>query len=318
MDILKTLRTLPIFKIIPVDSDLTEIAITDNPAIEEFFLKFNSEEIKMSFNSDRMIITGPVMIPNQLIYRNDSLGERFVTYDSDGVKIAAELFMKNGLKFNAEHTDKILPINILESYFATENNEFNVPVGSWIVSAKVNDLQLWDKLKMNNFGFSFQSYFSNKMIGSEQINFNKDERMNLKEKVMEAVNAVLFSEEKIVDEVKDEAPVVETVVELAAVEVEVEATPEESPVDVETEIDPIILSAIEQAVSTLKEEILAEVSSMVSEIVTQGKATEQSLVEMSAKLVEFSKQPLSKAISETVTNPVKLDNQYSYLKDINK
>ena len=91
-------RKLPIYKIVPLECDFLEIAVVDNPAIEEYFLMFNEEPIKMEFNADQQIIKGPVMIPNKLIYRNDKLGERFVTYDEEGIQLSATLFLKNGFK----------------------------------------------------------------------------------------------------------------------------------------------------------------------------------------------------------------------------
>lgn len=314
MDILKNFRNLPIFKIIPLECEFTEIAITDSPAIEEYFLKFNSKEVKLEFNADKMIITGPVMTPNTLIYRNDSLGERFVTYDEDGIKMAAGLFMKNGLRFNLEHTDKILPIEIIESYFAVADNKFDVPEGSWIVSAKVNDKDLWGKFKENKLGFSFQSLFKNELIGVEKLNFNNEERMNLKEKLSAAINTVLFSEtEAPVDVVETPAveevvveETVETVVEMSAEEV-VEETPEapEAPV-----VDEAIQNAINEAIAIARDEIMTEVASVLAELQAQN-------VEMSAQLEKFSKEPLSIPITETVTNPVKLETPYSYLQGIN-
>ena len=133
------IKQLPIYKITIADDYSLEIALVDDPAIEVDFLKFNAEELKMEFNEDKMILKGAVMIPNQLLYRNDKLGERFVTYDTLEVEKAAMLFLKNGMKFNKQHSEVDAKLDILESYLATENNLLNVPTGSWIISAKVKD-----------------------------------------------------------------------------------------------------------------------------------------------------------------------------------
>ena len=315
MNIMDNFRKLPIFKIVPLECDFTEIAITDNPAIEEYFLKFSNEEIKLEFNADKQIITGPVMTPNKLIYRNDALGERFVTYDEDGIRTAASLFMKNGLKFNSEHSANILPIEILESYFALEGNTFNVPVGSWIVSAKVNDSELWSKLKENNMGFSFQALFSNELIGTEQINFNKDEKMDLKEKLQAAINAVLFGEVKPVDTVETE---VEMAADVVPAETVVTPSGDTKPVEETVQLTPeLIQSMIDDSIMSATEEILKA----CKEMMTQGSTdTQTAMSAMSAKLEEFSKQPLSQPITETVVNTVKLTSgsDYSYLSGINK
>lgn len=305
MNLKNTFRKLPIFKIIPIECDFTEIAITDDPAIEEFFLKFSEDIIKLDFAADKQIITGPVMIPDMLIYRNDKLGERFVTYDKEGIQQAAGLFMKNGLKFNLEHTENKLQIEILESYFATEPNKFGVPEGSWIVSAKVLDSELWNTLKENNTGFSFQSLFSNEVVGVQEVNFNKnkDEVMNLKEKLQAAINAVLFAEEKPI------------VAEEFAVEPEV---PVEAPVDepiVEDEVKPLseerVQEMINEAVMSATEQIMVA----VQELVNQGKQSAEEMSAMKVKLEEFSKQPLSQPITETV-NSIPTESGYSYLSGV--
>ena len=200
------LKKLPIYKIIPVESDFTEIAIVDDPAIEEFALMFNKDEnqLPLNFNSEKMEIYGAVMKPNQLIYRNDKYGERFVMYDEDGIKKSVELFLKNGFKFNVEHTKKNVDVQIIESFFATENNnDLNVPIGSWIVRAKVNDEKFWKQLKNNEkFGFSFQANFLNEIVGVKEINFNKqiqNNSMSLKEKIVKFLNEVLVEDETMVE-----------------------------------------------------------------------------------------------------------------------
>jgi len=294
------IRTLPIFKIVPVENEFTEIAIVDNPAIEEYFLKFADESIKLHFSADKQIISGPVMIPDKLIYRNDTLGERFVTYDSDGIKLAAAHFFKNGLKINSEHTDKHLPISIIESYFATEGNSFSAPVGSWIISAKVNDDSLWEDLKTSKRGFSFQSLFTNDIIGTEELQFNKKEYMNLKEKLSEAINNVLFPEtvESFAEPVIPvEAPVAQEV------EVEVEQPEVLTEEKVAEMINEAVLSATEQIMTA------------VQELVNQTAESKVAMAAMSIKLEEFSKQPISQPITEAVIN-TPADSTFSYLSGV--
>lgn len=313
-------RKLPIYKIVPMECDFLEIAVVDNPAIEEYFLMFNEEPIKIEFNSDKQIIKGPVMVPDKLIYRNDRLGERFVTYDSAGIQLAAEMFLKNGFKFNKDHTSELLPIQIIESYFAQEPNEFGVSKGSWIVSAKVNDSELWSQFKNNERGFSFQSLFSNELIGTEELNFNtnKNKEMDLKEKLMTAINTVLFAEvpEVVETPVVEEVPVVteEVVVEEFA---EAPVTPEVPVVEEETvQLTP---EMVQQMIDASLVIAVEAVISQVKEMLGQGDAkVEVEMSAMKAKIEEFGAQPLSKPITETVVNTVKLTGDYAYLSGINK
>lgn len=282
-------KKLPVFKITPIESDLLEIAIVDEPAIEEYFLKFSAEPIKIEFNSDKQILTGPVMIPNQLIYRNDSLGERFVTYDEEGIKLAVSLFFKNGLRFNESHTDKNAPIEILESYFTAEDNTFGIPAGSWIVSAKVKDIDLWNRIKDNEFnGFSFQSLFSNKLVGIEELKFNKQDVMDLHKRLQDAINAVLFA-----DQVP--APVVETPVVV-----------EEAPVKEDSKED--MKALLEEFKAAIMVEVDAKLLALKEELTG-------SVAAVDAKVEEFSKQPLSQTVTETVQN-APADSNFSYLNGV--
>lgn len=274
------IKQLPIYKITIADDYSLEIALVDDPAIEVNFLKFNAEELKMEFNEDKMILKGAVMIPNQLLYRNDKLGERFVTYDTLEVEKAAMLFLKNGMKFNRQHSEVDAKLDILESYLATENNLLNVPAGSWIISAKVKDNALWQEIKNGTFnGFSMQSLFSNELIGVQELQFNNNKEMNFKEKLQTVIDAVFFANEK---------PVVE-------VEVTEEVIPE---VVVETET-PLAFNK-----EQVEELVLSAITAITEKFNSQLEALSSQLTESNAKLEEFAKQPLSTPVQEVVEKTI--------------
>ena len=277
------IKQLPIYKITIADDYSLEIALVDDPAIEVDFLKFNAEELKMEFNEDKMILKGAVMIPNQLLYRNDKLGERFVTYDTLEVEKAAMLFLKNGIKFNKQHSEVDAKLDILESYLATENNLLNVPTGSWIISAKVKDDALWQEIKNGTFnGFSMQSLFSNELIGVQELQFNNNkEEMDFKEKLQTVIDAVFFASEKA--EVKPE------VVEEVVPEVTVEVTEEVPLAFNKEEVEELILSAV---------------TSITEKFNSQIEALSTQLKESNTKLEEFSKQPLSTPVQEVVEQTI--------------
>lgn len=283
-----------------------EIALVEEPAIEVDFLKFNSEKQKLEFNEDKMIVKGAVMIPEKMLYRNDRFGERFVTYDANEIQKAAMLFLKNGMKFNQSHSSIEASLDIYESYIAAENNELDVPIGSWIIAAKVKDNALWQEIKNGTFnGFSLQGMFSNELIGTQELNFNNT-KMDLKEKLQAAINAVLFGETSVETKVVEEfAAPVEAPVEDAPVEVEVE-TPE-----VNTLSEEKVQEMIDNAVMSATEQIM----SAVQELVNQGKESQVAMSAMKTQLEEFSKQPLTQPITETVNN-IPTESGYSYLQGI--
>ena len=278
-------KNLPIYKITFIDEESIEVALVEDPAIEVDFLKFNSEAVKLEFNEDKKVIKGAVMIPNQLLYRNDRLGERFVTYDSFEIEKAATLFLKNGMKFNKSHSEIQASLEIFESYIAAENNDLNVPAGSWIISAKVKDDTLWKEIKDNLFnGFSVQAIFSNELIGTQELQFNKQkEEMDFKEKLQAVIDAVFFANEK--PEVKPE------VVEEVVPEVTVEVT--EALAFNKEQVEELILSAVTS--------ITEKFNSQIEALATQ-------LKESNAKLEEFSRQPLSTPVQEVVEQTIVTGN----------
>ena len=267
------MNKLPIYELKVSDDETLEIALVDEPAIEENFIFFNSDEIKMTFNDEQMIVSGPVLVPNLKIFVNDALGMRYVFFSKETIKDIAEKFLsKKGLKFNLQHTDKVAHLNIVESYFAKEGNTFGVPEGSWIVTAKVKDADVWESVKEGKFnGFSLQALVTNEIVGIEQ-QFNKQkERMDLKEKLMAAVNAVLFTEE---------TPAVEEKVEEVVVE------------KVEFNADELI-SAFKETLESFKAGIVADVTAQIDSI-------KGNVENLSNQVVEFSKQPVSASVTEEV------------------
>lgn len=280
---------MPIYELFVEDSEFIGLALVDSPAIEQDFMFFSEQPIKMQFNEDKMMVKGPALIPNQLIYRNDALGERYVYFSSETIVKFVELLMsKEKNKFNLGHTDKYLDAVLIESYFVGEENEFGVPKDSWIVGLKVRDKEAWKSIKDGTFkGFSVQSIFSNELV--KLMSNNKKETMsNLKVRLMDAINSVVFPTENVAFE--------ETVVEPAEVEaVEPEVAPEV--------VEEIVEETIDEKLVALKEVILAEVDKRIEQMVL---AIGKEVAKVDEKVEEFGKQPLdNKKVKEVVANPVK-------------
>lgn len=290
---------MPIYELFVEDSDFIGLALVENPAIEQDFMFFSEQPIKMQFNDDKMMVKGPALIPNQLIYRNDALGERYVYFSSETIVKFVELLMsKEKNKFNLGHTDKYLDAVLIESYFAGEENEFGVPKDSWIVGLKIRDKEAWKAIKNGTFkGFSVQSMFSNELV--KLMSNNKKETMsNLKERLMDAINSVVFPTEINV-------AFEETVVEPAEIKaVEPEVAPEK--------VEEIVEETIDEKLVALKEEILAEVDKRIEQMVL---AIGKEVAKVDEKVEEFGKQPLdNKKVKEVIANPVKVSKASAFFR----
>lgn len=265
---------LPIFEItIKEDEEYLGLSLVNNPAIGENYIYFNDEvEIKMDFNDEQMIVKGPALIPDKLIYRNDNLGERYIYFTKESIKKFAELLVnKNKNKFNTEHTNNYINANIIESYFTSKENEFNVPEGSWIISLHVLDNDVWNKIKSGEYqGFSVQGLFANEMV-KFMSDKKENKKMELKEKLLNAINVVLFGEEE-------------------QVEVETNIEEENLPVIEEEKSEIITENVIDYS------EKFVELNNTINDLNTKIEQYDIKFEELKKLVEEYSKQPISQSV----------------------
>lgn len=152
---------------------LQKISLVDEPAIETDFMKFNAE-LKFSADTDKRIITGPAMIPEKRMWRKEGF---YVYFSEDTIRECAYRWLKEDMnhEFNLDHSDNTSAVSVIESWIVEDMNNdksavlgFSVPKGTWMVSCKVDDDSLWEKIRSGEFnGFSVEGVFTY---------FRKDER----------------------------------------------------------------------------------------------------------------------------------------------
>ena len=137
--------------------------------------KINQEE-KMSkqyfaTDSEKHIVLGPAMIPDQKIFRKDALGNPYYVYfTADTIKMISEKYMRNKYTDNNDtmHDGRVVKdIHVVESWIKDsehdKSNKYgfeNLPVGTWFVSMKVNNPKVWEDVKQGKLnGFSVSGYF---------------------------------------------------------------------------------------------------------------------------------------------------------------
>ena len=161
-------------------SGIEAISLVETPAIESNFIALNKHEILLKeIDSEKRILMGAALIPDKSIYRrNDQGDEYYIYFSKDTVRKASELFFKKSNHKNAtfEHKDKIEGVTIVESWIVEDKAKdktslygMDVPVGTWMVSAKIDDKELYDKAKSGEIkGFSIEGYFADKYDMSKQ------------------------------------------------------------------------------------------------------------------------------------------------------
>ena len=172
------------------------ISLVEHPAIEEDFIALNNQRVEFAKQDDeKRILMGAALIPNKPIYRVDGESEFYVYFSQDTIRKASEIFFQRSNQNNAtlEHEVGIKGLTVVESWIIEDEVHdkskkygFDLPVGTWMVSMKVNNPEIWDgfvktgKVK----GFSIEGYFVDKM------NFSKQEL----EKIEEQEAALLLSQ----------------------------------------------------------------------------------------------------------------------------
>lgn len=160
---------------IDLDKGIDKISLVDKPAVEVDFLYFNKNEEKLqlsSLDNDKHIITGPAMIPDKLIFRiNEKTKEKFYIYfTEETVRQTAELYLKQFKQdnVNIDHKDDVNNVYLFESWIVEdpENDKskalgFDVPKGTWMISMKVDNTDVWNNLVKEHEvnGFSIEGTF---------------------------------------------------------------------------------------------------------------------------------------------------------------
>jgi len=160
------------------------ISIVEHPAIEEDFITL-SKDYKFEFkevNAEKRILMGAAMIPEKPIYRREGEEEYYVFFTKETIRRASELYLMNGKQNNAtlEHQSKLTGLSLVESWIIEDSDKdkskaygLEYPVGTWMVSMKVNNDDVWEEYVSSGKvkGFSIEGWFMQReSINAASIN----------------------------------------------------------------------------------------------------------------------------------------------------
>ena len=162
---------LPIIKLTIDDSDETrveKVSFVDDPAIERQWMAFKKAPYKFIGDEEKRIVSGPLMISGLPIYRADSNGEYYVQFDADTIqKIVLKFFKEQRMNaVNLMHDQDVDGVFMFESFIIDERKRTpegfdDMPNGSWFGSFKVDNDEVWAKVKDGTFrGFSVEGMFA--------------------------------------------------------------------------------------------------------------------------------------------------------------
>lgn len=140
--------------------------------------KFMQQNFSIS-NEDKRIISGPLMIAEKPIYRNDENGEYYIKFSAETIKQIAIKYAKKGFQNNVNlmhDSGKVVSgLTLFESFISdTERGIMpmqgfeDVANGSWFGSFYVENDEVWNDVKAGKFkGFSVEGLFKYKPTQTE-------------------------------------------------------------------------------------------------------------------------------------------------------
>ena len=183
-------------------SGIEAISIVDEPAIEENFIALSKQhEIKLAeVDKEKRILMGAALVPNKNIYRRNGEDEYYIFFSDETVRKASELFLMRGNqnKSTLEHQAELYGLSVVESWIIEDDvhdksRKYNMdlPVGTWMVSMKVNNDEVWNNYVKTGLvkGFSIEGYFTDKIAMSKIEEIHNEEEAT--EILLEIANSIL-------------------------------------------------------------------------------------------------------------------------------
>jgi hypothetical protein len=175
-------------------SGVDAVSIVEFPAIESNFISLNKQLALAKVDDEKRILMGAALIPNKQIYRRNGEDEYYIFFSPETVRKASELFLMNSNQNNAtlEHEKELKDLSIVESWIVEDTDMdkskkygLDAPVGSWMVSMKVNNDAIWnDFVKTGKVkGFSIEGYFSDKL----EMSLQQEKELELVNKIKDII-----------------------------------------------------------------------------------------------------------------------------------
>jgi len=164
------------------------ISLVSAPATGEHYIAMAKQDKIVKFakvDEEQRILMGLVLQPEQLIYRVDEDGNEFeMFFSAETIKDFSQNFFQSGFQLNSklEHDETIENVTFVESWLVADPKKdksaaygLSYPVGSWLVSMKVDNDDIWNNyIKTGELkGFSIDG-----MVELEEVNFKSNIQMS--------------------------------------------------------------------------------------------------------------------------------------------
>jgi len=186
------------------------ISLVHDPATEEHFIAMAKQDKLVTLakvDEEKRILMGLVLQPEQLIYRVDENGNEFeMFFSEETIRDFSQNFFQSGFQLNSklEHDTPIEGVTFTESWLVADPKKdksaaygLNYPVGSWLVSMKVDNDDIWNNyIKTGELrGFSIDG-----MVELEEVNLKTDIQMSKENKsILALLKDIVSKNEKQIE-----------------------------------------------------------------------------------------------------------------------
>ena len=329
---------------VTLDSEVIAISLVEHPAIEMDYVYLSKEESQLVYleKDEKHLLVGCVLRPDFPIYRYSKGEEFYLQFSKEVIEKLAYEYMQNGriYSFTTDHKDITDNISVVESWLKTSDNDksndfgINAPVGSWLIAAKVEDDEIWQRVKNGELkGFSVESFVNleeimiaktdNQMVETnlETIEVNESFWVKIATIIKEALKSPETPELEaqvtaamVIDDIQEEVHNPEEVVEEPIVAEEV---PTEEVVEEPTEIveetpvaetpieEPVVEEAVEESVveePIAVEEPVADLQVTIDELNAMIDELNAKIADLEKENVKLSKQPSAEPVKINGSN----------------
>jgi hypothetical protein len=186
------------------------ISLVHDPATAEHFIAMAKQDKIVTLakvDEEKRILMGLVLQPEQLIYRVDENGNEFeMFFSEETIRDFSQNFFQSGFQLNSklEHDTPIEGVTFTESWLVADPKKdksaaygLSYPVGSWLVSMKVDNDDIWNNyIKTGELrGFSIDG-----MVELEEVNYKTDIQMSKENKsILALLKDIVSKNEKQIE-----------------------------------------------------------------------------------------------------------------------
>lgn len=308
---------------VSLESDVFAISLVDAPAIEVDFIALAKQKPLQVFleREDKHMLVGAVLVPNKPIYRNQGGEEFYVQFSSQTIEKLAHNFLMSDRIYSFTEQHEVIADNVavVESWIKLSENDKSVeygieaPIGTWFIAAKVENDDLWAKVKNGELnGFSVEAFCNldeiNLNIHKEEMNKDNEVKLETVEindsfwaKIKTIIAEALGQTDQPVEEVAEETVAeIQDEVETAQEEVVVEQSEDtaeeavEPQTEVEQIVDDVVAEVVEQAEAP--EQVAEDLQAVIDGLNAEVEALRAENEELKKQNQKLSKQPSTKPL----------------------